>query len=246
MWTYPKIIAHRGGGSLAPENTLEAFQCGFNYGFRAVEFDVMLTKDLVPVVVHDEELGRTVAGQGLICEMLAHDLFQLDAGSWLGREWAHVRVPSYREVLKFCTDHELWMNVEIKPAKGFEAVTGKVVAEVTKDFFDAHDFPLPLFSSFALDALTVAQTVAPHIPRGVLFDQIPSDWHAQIRQFDAVSMHTNHKHLTQNLAGQIRQAGLGLCCYTVNDAARAREIMNWGVDAIFTDALKLIAADFAD
>jgi len=245
MWTHPKIIAHRGGGSLAPENTLAAFECGFNLGFRAVEFDVMLTKDLVPVVVHDEELGRTIAGKGLICDTLADDLFLLDAGSWYGPEFAKTRVPSYQQVLEFCTRHGIWMNVEIKPAKGFEEVTGKIVAEVTRDFYLNTKLLLPLFSSFALDALGVAQSVAPHIPRGILFDQVPIDWRERVREFEAVSLHTNHKYLSAELTSDIKQAGIGLSCYTVNEPARAREIMAWGVDALFTDNLELIAADFA-
>lgn len=78
MWSYPQVIAHRGGGSLAPENTLAAFQCGLNHGLHAVEFDVMLTKDGVPVVIHDEKLGRTVVGQERVCDMLADELYQRD------------------------------------------------------------------------------------------------------------------------------------------------------------------------
>jgi len=245
MWTHPKIIAHRGGGSLAPENTLEAFQCGFNLGFRAVEFDVMLTKDLVPVVVHDEELGRTVAGHGLICETLAADLFKLDAGSWFAASYAKTRVPTYQDVLNFCTRHGIWMNVEIKPAKGFEALTGEIVARLTRDFYHNTNLPLPLFSSFALEALAVAQAFAPHIPRGVLFDQVPSDWPDHIKKFQAVSLHTNQKHLTAELATQIKQVGIGLSCYTVNEPARARELLGWGVDALFTDNLTMITANFA-
>jgi len=53
MWPYPKVIAHRGGGTLSPENTLAAMQCGLDYGFAAVEFDVMLSKDGIPVLMHD-------------------------------------------------------------------------------------------------------------------------------------------------------------------------------------------------
>jgi len=245
MWTYPKIIAHRGGGSLAPENTLEAFQCGFNLGFRAVEFDVMLTKDLVPVVVHDEELGRTIAGRGTVAETLAEDLFQLDAGSWFSAELGHVRVPHFLAVLKFCTQHDIWMNIEIKPAEGHAQITGKIVAEVIRDFYRNTDRPLPLFSSFNLTALAEAQKIAPEVPRGVLFDQIPSDWRAQIRDFGAVSLHTNQKHLTHELAHQVKQTGIGLCCYTVNEPQRARALLGWGVDALFTDNLKGIGVDFA-
>ena len=65
MWPYPRILAHRGGGTLAPENTYAGLRCGMAAGFRAIEFDVMLARDGVPVVMHDPGLGRTVRGSGL-------------------------------------------------------------------------------------------------------------------------------------------------------------------------------------
>src|SRR3954465_6157212 len=80
MWPYPTIIAHRGGGTLAPENTLAAMRCGLARGFHAVEFDVMLSQDGVPVVVHDPVLGRTVAGSGNVADHTARQLAAMDAG----------------------------------------------------------------------------------------------------------------------------------------------------------------------
>ena len=62
MWSFPRIIAHRGGGTLAPENTLAALRCGLAHGFRGVEFDVMALPDGALVLMHDTELGRTVSG----------------------------------------------------------------------------------------------------------------------------------------------------------------------------------------
>ena len=245
MWPYPKIIAHRGGGSLAPENTLAGFQCGFNHGFRAVEFDVMLTRDLVAVVIHDESLGRTVAGQGLVSQLLAQELLQRDAGSWLGPDFAASRVPTYREVLEFCSSHGIWMNVEIKPAQGFETVTGQVVAELTREFCLDTGHPAPLFSSFSMPALAAAQARAPAIARAALFDQIPQNWQEQLNRLQAMALHTNHLALNATVVSAIKVAGFGLSCYTVNEPARARELLGWGVDALFTDELKLIPADFS-
>lgn len=240
MWSYPKVIAHRGGGSLAPENTLAAFQCGLNHGFHAVEFDVMLTKDNVPVVIHDEKLGRTVAGRERVCNTLAQDLFQMDAGSWFAAGFASSRVPGYRQVLEFCTQHGIWMNVEIKPAKGFEEITGKIVGEMTRDFYQKLNQPvkqLPLFSSFDFDALAAARSAAPDIPRALLYKRIPNSWQTKLRESDAVAIHTNHKNLTSKMARKIKQADVGLACYTVNDLDRARVLAGWGVDAFFTDRL---------
>ena len=64
MWTYPRILAHRGGGVLAPENTMAALRKGYEMGFRGVEFDVMATRDDGLILMHDDYLGRTVAGAG--------------------------------------------------------------------------------------------------------------------------------------------------------------------------------------
>ncbi len=245
MWPYPKIIAHRGGGSLSPENTLAAFECGFKHGFRAVEFDVMLSGDQIPLVVHDEQLGRTVPGQGLVSALPASELLLLDAGSWYGPEFAHARIPTYEQVLEFCQCHAIWMNVEIKPAAGVEALTGEIVARTTRQFYQSTPAQIaPLFSSFSMTALAAAKIAAPEIARGLLFDQIPANWQQHVTELEAVAIHTNHRYLTPELAQQIRQAGLGLSCYTVNNPARAREILAWGVEAIFTDALNLITADF--
>jgi glycerophosphoryl diester phosphodiesterase len=132
------------------------------------------------------------------------------------------------------------MNVEIKPAKGFEEITGKIIGEVTRNFYQDTHLALPLFSSFSLEALAEAKIVAPHIPRGLLFEHIPVNWHEQVKKLDAVSLHAAHLRLTPKLASEIKQAGVGLACYPVNDIDRAREMMAWGVDALFTDNFKLL------
>src|SRR5690606_22136603 len=61
-WAYPRLVAHRGGGTLAPENTLAGMRLAHGYGYRAVEFDVMLSVDEVPVLMHDPAFGRTLPG----------------------------------------------------------------------------------------------------------------------------------------------------------------------------------------
>ncbi|RJF99254.1 glycerophosphodiester phosphodiesterase [Noviherbaspirillum saxi] len=251
MWFYPKIIAHRGGGTLAPENTFAGLRCGLEHGFRAVEFDVMLSADNIPVLIHDPQFGRTVKGSGQVALTQAAELTSMDAGAWFNPAFAGETVPLYEDVVAFCKENGIWMNVEIKPAPGFEAITAQVVAETTSRLFasepgrEARPAALPLFSSFSFDALAEAKMVAPGIPRGFLLDEIPADWLAQLRELDAVALHTNHKKLTPELAGAIKQAGYGLFCYTVNEPQRARELLSWGVDAFCTDRIDLIGPDFA-
>lgn len=250
MWPYPRIVAHRGGGTLAPENTIAAMRCGLDRGYRGVEFDVMLARDGIPVVMHDPELGRTVAGAGSIADFTAQELAVRDAGVWFGPEFEGEPVPTFAQVAAFCMQHGIWMNVEIKPVPGFEDRTGWVVAQTVQHLFaglpDHRPAAMPLLSSFSLAALQAAQLAAPEVPRGLLIDDVPEDWHAQLRAISAMALHINHVKLTPVLARAVKEAGFGLFCYTVNDPVRARQLLAWGVDGFCTDRLDLIGPDFAD
>ena len=249
MWPYPRVLAHRGGGSLAPENTVAALRCGLAYGYAAVEFDVMLSKDGVPVLMHDPDFGRTVPGRGRVADTAAADLLKMDAGAWFGAAFAGETVPAYASVVQFCRQHGIWMNVEIKPSPGAEVATGRVVAEVARDLFA--DVPLaevsrrPLLSSFSFDALMAAKLAAPGLPRGLLMSRVGADWRARLQSLDAVALHTNHQNLNEKTAREIKAAGYGLFCYTVNSLERASEITAWGVDGFCTDRIDLIPAHFA-
>jgi glycerophosphoryl diester phosphodiesterase len=256
MWPYPKVVAHRGGGTLAPENTLAGFRAGLQFGYRAAEFDVMLTRDEVPILMHDPKRGRTLPGEGQIADSDWAQLSALDAGGWHGPSFVGERLCTLEQALDFCLEHGIWMNVEIKPGSPAQAQrTGELAALAVGRRFSAalearradpaapQAATLPVLSSFSFEALMAAQDAAPDLPRGFLIDAVPADWEARLQQLQAVALHTSHKNLTPELARQVKAAGYGLFCYTVNDAARAAEIMAWGVDAFCTDRIDLIAAD---
>jgi glycerophosphoryl diester phosphodiesterase len=249
MWPYPRILAHRGGGTLAPENTLAGLRRGMEAGFRAIEFDVMLARDGVPVVLHDPELGRTVAGTGSVADIDAHDLAARDAGSWFGPDYAGEPVPLFVEFAQYCKAHGVWMNIEIKPVPGHDAQTGTVVARLAAAMF-ADELAAgrleraPLLSSFSEAALEAARDAAPTLPRAWLTSSLPADWEARARALGVVAIHTNHMRLTRAQAAAVKAAGFGLFCYTVNAPARARELFGWGVDGLCTDRIDLIGSAF--
>ena len=245
MWPYPRILAHRGGGTLAPENTLAALRCGLAYGYRAVEFDVMLASDGVPVVVHDPELGRTVAGSGHIHDYTAAQLAAMEAGAWFGAAFVGEGVPAFDAVVAYCKAQRIWMNIEIKPAPGFEVQTGTAVARATRDYFAqeiAAGQLLPLLSSFSIEALQAARQTAPELARGWLVETIPHDWARTAKELGVVAIHCDHRQLTPELAQEVKGRGFGLFCYTVNTPERASELLAWGVDGFCTDRIDLIKA----
>lgn len=255
-WPYARILAHRGGGTLAPENTLAAIRHGHELGFRAVEFDAMLAADDVPVLMHDATLERTTSGRGAVAAHGAAELAALDAGSWLAPRFAGEPVPTLAAAIELCRPRSIWINLEIKPSPGAEVRTGAVIARTAaalyadclgdaSDRADAVDPRVPLLSSFAPEALRAAREAVSQLPRGLLIDRVPADWRGRLDHLGCVSLHTNYRHLSREQAHAVKKAGYWLFCYTVDDPERAREILAWGVDALCTDRLDLVGAGIA-
>ena len=236
-WPGPRILAHRGGGALAPENTLGAIRLGASLGFKGVEFDVMLAGDGTPVLIHDETLERTTNGRGNVADTPYSVLARLNAGN--GEP-----VPSFEQAARLCRELGLWANVEIKPAEGHERATGEAVAKMAADLWRGDALP-PILSSFSSGALARAAEAAPALPRGFLVEKIPPDWNVRLRELGCLALHCDHKHLTEVTAREIRAAGYGILVYTVNETTVARRLLGWPVDCIVTDALNEIGPAFA-
>lgn len=242
-WRYPRIIAHRGGGKLAPENTLGAIRLGAGMGFRGVEFDVMLAGDGTPVLIHDETLERTAGVHGKVADLSYGRLAGLDAGSWFGRKWRGERIPTFEQAGQLCLELDLWANVEIKPARGHERATGRAAAQIARELWKAATLK-PVLSSFSVEALIEAKRAAPELPRGYLVGRIPKNWRETMGALGCVALHCNHRALTKPLTEDIHAAGYAVLCWTVNDRRVARKLLGWGVDCLVTDALKRIDPAF--
>jgi glycerophosphoryl diester phosphodiesterase len=243
-WPHPRIVGHRGGGTLAPENTLAGIRKAAAMGFGGVEFDVMLSSDKVPLLIHDETLERTTNGRGSVAATPYAKLARLDAGTWFGPEHRGERLPTFEQAGRLCVELGLWANVEIKPASGFERETAAAAAELAAHLWRGSS-PKPLLSSFQKTCLEVARAAAPELERGYLTGRIEPDWQSAAAELGCVSVHCDFEHLTKAQADEVKRAGYWLLCYTVNDAETARRLFSWGVDAIFTDRLDLIAPQIA-
>lgn len=236
-WPYPRIVAHRGGGTLYPENTLGALRMGAALGFKGVEFDVMLAGDGTPVLIHDETVDRTTDGKGAVPGM---SFAQLSAFRISESE----RIPKYEDAVRLCRDLGLWANVEIKPAKGHERATGEAVAKMTAELWRGAPLP-PVLSSFSVEALEAAKAAAPDLPRGYLVVRIPENWRETMARLGCVALHCNRKALSTDLAHEIRAAGYAILCWTVNDRRQARKLLQRGASCIVTDRLDRIPPNFS-
>lgn len=234
IWPYPRVIAHRCGGALAPENTLAGLAIAAQLGCRGVEFDVMLSAGATPWLIHDESLERTSNGAGHVCASTDTALAALDAGAWHHPAFAGEHLPTLLEALSACRALGLAANIEIKPATGFEAETGRVVSRFVRDFYAGMP-EKPLLSSFSEDALCAARLEAPLQPLALLVDEIPLDWQNRCAQLGVMAIHTNSTFLNSEQARAIKAAGYALAVYTENDPLRAAELFGWGVDSVITD-----------
>jgi glycerophosphoryl diester phosphodiesterase len=228
--TYPPIIAHRGGGALAPENTLAGLRLAARLGCRGVEFDAMLAADGLPVLIHDETLERTTSGRGRVDGVSSAELAGLDAGCRHHPAFAAEPLPTLDGALRLCAALGLWANVEIKPSTGHEAETGRVVARHAA----AAQGPW-LLSSFSLDALCAAADETRQLPRALLVEAIPDDWRERMAACGALALHASARALADRARQAVLDAGFPLACYTVNRRDAAERLFAMGVSAVFTD-----------
>jgi glycerophosphoryl diester phosphodiesterase len=233
---WPLWIAHRGAGKLAPENTLAAFRLGAQHGYDAFECDVKLSADGVPFLLHDATLERTTNAQGIAGERAWAELARLDAGRWHSAAYASERLPTLDAVAAFCHEGDHALNIEIKPTPGVETRTGRVVAAAAQRLWAGRALP-PLLSSFSPASLEGARDAAPALPRALLIDAFRDGWFAQAQALGCVAVVANWRLFDAALVRRLHRAGLWAMCYTVNEAAAARQLLAWGLDALITDAV---------
>ncbi|HUP98441.1 MAG TPA: glycerophosphodiester phosphodiesterase [Usitatibacter sp.] len=242
-WPYPRILAHRGGGSLAPENTLAAVRLGQSLGYRAHEFDVKLSKDNVAMLLHDATLERTTTGKGRAADFLWEALRALDAGGWHSADFRGEPLASFEDTAKLLRSKATMANVEIKPTPGLDRETGTRVAQLAARLWAGAGVP-PLLSSFSYDALMAAKAAEPELPRGWLTKEVlPETWEL-LEALGAVSLHTDHKKFSPERIKGVQAKGYRVMLYTINDADLAQTYLDAGVDGIFTDNLREFAQRF--
>jgi glycerophosphoryl diester phosphodiesterase len=244
-WRYPRHVAHRGGGTLAPENTLAAMRVGQGHGYKMAECDAKLSGDGTLVLMHDATVERTTNGKGRVAGMTWGELARLDAGHAQAAErpqFIGEPVPTLEAVVRHCLANGFGLNVEIKPCPGRERETGAAVAVELKRIWHGDGLP-PLISSFSEVALEAARQFAPHLPRALLQDKLTADWSERLARLDCVALDANFRELTREVVAQARGLGYRVVSYTPNDPVVAAALLDWGVDCVITDAIDRIRPD---
>jgi glycerophosphoryl diester phosphodiesterase len=242
----PLVVAHRGGRGLAPENTLAACALAVDLGVDAVEVDVRLTADGVPIVLHDATLDRTTDGRGPVAAQPAATVRQLDATVALrGAGFAPEPPPTLAEVLALLRGRAA-AHIELK---GDPLVPAAVVEAVVRLLREREATPGTVLLSFDWAALERARALAPGLDTGALASAWPASGAATLRALAAGGtrwLGVRHTALTPTRAAAARAAGLRLGVWTVNRALALGRALHLGVDAITTDRpdrlLRLLAS----
>ena len=226
-------IAHRGASSTAPENTIAAFDQALEIGADGIEFDIHLSKDNVPVVIHDEEIDRTTTGSGLVKNFTLAELKKYDAGSWFAPEYSGQEIPTLDEIFTRYADSDLLLNLELKneitPCPGIE--------EAVVQYIEQHNLQdRVLISSFNHDSLVECRRLNPAIRTGMIYIlDIKEPW-LYARSLGCYSVHPLFYYLqTPEILSGFKEHNLPLYPWTVNDPEQMEVFAAAGIEAIITD-----------
>ncbi|WP_197708845.1 glycerophosphoryl diester phosphodiesterase [Leminorella richardii] len=232
-----RIYAHRGMSSLAPENTLSAFRLCAEHRVEWFECDIDILSDGTIVVFHDDTLERCTDGSGPLFDQTQASLNRLDAGSWFSPQFMGERVPTLEQLIALMNRYRLNANIEIKPGERSSEVTASLLAGLDRALDQLDSERQFLISSFDPSLVAAFKRLRPQADVACLFESqvLNDDWQKTMTTVGAAAIHPQNEGLTRERVEAFKAAGFLVNVWTVNDAKRAAELFDWGVDGIFTD-----------
>ncbi len=245
----PLIIGHRGASAVAPENTMAAFREALAVGADGIEFDVRLTRDGVPVVIHDSTLRRTGGLPHRVAHLTSEEIGKVDVGSWFSTSFANEIVPSLAELFTLFQSNNSTLYLEMKCDSASEH---QALGEACVKAIDEHSFKeRVVVECFQLPALRILKEIDPEIKTVALFEpaltnpSVLSDQRIinQTRDVGAAALALHHRLARESLVKKAKDAGLHVAVWTVDDPAWIERARSSGVDALITnDPQRMIRA----
>ena len=233
----PKLIGHRGVKNLCPENTLESINKAFDLGLSYIEVDVKVSKDEIPILLHDDTLDRTTNGNGLVVNFNYEDLIKLDAGGFFYNKKTDIFIPKLVDVLKLCKIRNGNINIELKPNKSFEKINVRKILELTKEIEDVEIF----YSTFDIKSFIEISNFFMNSNRSFLLDSFDEyslvDFISISENYNANICGLNIETISKEIIEKIKEKNLLVTVFSENNISLidAKECFNIGVDSIFID-----------
>jgi glycerophosphoryl diester phosphodiesterase len=234
-------IAHRGASFLAPENTLIAYRIAISAGANGAECDVYSTADGVLVLSHDRTTKRTMGGGDQdITKLNFEDIRKFDAGHWKGKQFQNEKVPTLDEYLALLKGTSCHPVIEIK----MDGIEQPVLDAIYKH----NMINETAIIAFSTNVVKKIRQLEPNICVAFLYSENLKDkgtaeenadrlFETLIRyskELDTVVLDLAHSILSEKLVKKLKDAGIHVWCWTVNDTKRMETLLDWGVESITT------------
>jgi glycerophosphoryl diester phosphodiesterase len=229
---FPAIIGHRGIPHLAPENTMASFKLALEKGAGGLETDIQMTKDGELVLIHDETLERTTNGTGLVASHTLAELRALDAGSRFSPDFKNEKIPTLREFLEFVSGRELLINIEIKSGVVLYPGIERKLIEMLREFNMRDNV---IISSFNHYSLVTCKELDDGLKTGILYMAGLVDPWIYAKRINADALHPLFYAVRSETIGGMKESGLLLNPWTVDDPKAMRGMVALGVDGIITN-----------
>lgn len=252
----PLIIGHRGASAVAPENTMAAFREAIAAGADGIEFDVRLTRDGVPVVIHDGSLRRTAGLSQRVADLDWSEIRRVDVGSWFTRRkslptgtFAEEMVPSLEELFELFQSNDLKLYLEMKCDSAAEY---RPLAKACCELIEKKDFKgRVMIECFQLEALKIVKEIDSNISTVALFEPTVTDPSLLLdrsiinkaTEIGATALALHHRLARKSLAEKAKDAGMHVAVWTVDDPSWVEKARTIGIDALIAnDPATLIQA----
>lgn len=227
-----RIIAHRGASKYAPENTMPAFQLAYEMKADGIETDVQLTRDGIPILIHDETLQRTTGVKGFVKNYTLEEIQKLDAGSYFSPKFTGSKIITLEAFLEWASSKALYLNLELKNNK--------------IDYKDLEHKVLQLLERFQLKEQTTISSFNPasvkrmrELDCSLDIALLRSRKHENLTEYavslGATSLHINYRLFNHSLIEESKNQNLPIRVYTVNRRSSIIKCLRRQCDAIITD-----------
>lgn len=231
------IVAHRGASAYAPENTISAFKLAIEMKAEMIELDITLSKDGIPVVIHDKTVNRTTPAEGKVSDFTLAELKTLDVGSWFDEQFAGEPFPTLEEVLAIAKGI-IAVNIEIKGESVTDEAKGGIVDKAVQLVKAAEMEREVLFSSFDYRVMEHLNELAPEISKAVLYEKSQSEGllpSQLVEKYKLDAFNLSHRQLTDEWVKDLTSHQIPFFVYTVNDPELMKELIRKGATGIISD-----------
>ncbi len=248
---YPRVCAHRGFSTIAPENSMPALGAAVAMGAEEIEFDLWYTKDGEVVSIHDPTLDRVSDGHGFVYDHTLEELKKLDFGIKHGERFKGMHILTFEEILKKFSCHVI-MNIHLKTLEeaGVENIDcpyDRKVLERIIALIDKYDCRKYCYFMCVSDyVLNMARELAPDIGRCVGYDDHPETMVDRAIRYDCKRIQLFKPHFDQSIIDRAHENGILCNVFWSDDPEETVKFLDMGIDTILSNDYNTISQVVAE